>query len=118
MRKIILEKRPTNSKQVIETAVYYDQGGVCYATYKQKPRGYYLSATPIEEEDRGNGITVRKCGLFSGICTLLEPTARFNARRLEQAAAQAKALPMYEKLIAEVAAKNNLTLPAPVAAAA
>jgi hypothetical protein len=98
--------------------VYYDQGGVCYATYKQKARGYYLSATPIEEEDRGNGITVRKLGLFSGICTLLEPTARFNARKLEEAAAKAKVLPLYEKLIGEVAAKNNLTRPAPVAAAA
>ncbi len=45
-------------------------------------------------------------------------TARFNARKLEEAAAKAKVLPLYEKLIGEVAAKNNLTLPAPVAAAA
>ena len=65
----------------LEVRVSYDKGGMCYATYRQKPRGYYFSIGPIELEHR-DGVTTQRFGMFSATGFLLEQTARLNGKRL------------------------------------
>lgn len=87
----------------LEVRVSYDKGGMCYATYRQKPRGYYFSIGPIELERR-DGVTTQRFGMFSATGFLLEQTARLNAKRLESWRAQ-----IAGKLPALVAAYESTT---------
>lgn len=74
---------PTADLTHFKLSVYYDKGGLCYATYKTKPRGYYLSVGPIAVEDRGDGVVCTKFTMFSGTCVVLEETKRLNRKQLE-----------------------------------
>ena len=62
----------------LEVKVVYDKGGFSYATYKEIPRGYYLSVQPIEVNGCMVGFTA-----FSGIRLRLETTKRLSQKKLD-----------------------------------
>lgn len=59
-------------------SVYYDMGGVSWATGDRKPRGYYLSVTPVSWSP-----TVRSVRGFSGTYMLLRHAGRFSSKTLQ-----------------------------------
>ena len=67
----------------IRVQVYYDLGGMNYATYKTEARGYYLSLTPVTLTREDRGVTMERFAAFSGSKFLLEETKRTNAKRLD-----------------------------------
>jgi hypothetical protein len=40
----------------LKVAVYHSKGGLNYATYKEEPKGYWLSVTPVKREVQGDYI--------------------------------------------------------------
>lgn len=55
----------------VQLQVYYTTGGQNYFSGGTIRRGYYLSATPVEIEERGNGIDMVGCVLGTGVKALL-----------------------------------------------
>lgn len=73
--------------QHLLTQVWYEKGGLSYATYKHEPRGYYL-AVRIEERKREEGATITRFTMFQGgVKRHVLAAARFNARTLDGLAA-------------------------------
>lgn len=73
---------PTNvPNKFLECRINYDAGGLCYATYAQKTRGYYVSVTPVTIEVTPTH-TTRQMTMFSGVGAFLEPASRFNAKKM------------------------------------
>lgn len=73
---------PTNVQdKFLECRINYDAGGMNYATYAQKVRGYYVSVTPVTVEVTPTH-TSRAFTMFSGVSAFLEPAARFNAKQM------------------------------------
>lgn len=87
-RERIISKEPTGRKEneFILVTVSYDNGGINYYTYQNNPRGYWLHVT-VRTEKSENGFTTIAFSLFqNGLKHLLEPSARFNAKRMAQIA--------------------------------
>jgi len=88
-RKRVLSSEPIGKpdaegfQQSLTTYVDYDEGGLNYFTYKEKPRGYFLGAS-VETTKQDGIFNVRKFGLFDGtsLVSLIEPAKRFSAARL------------------------------------
>jgi len=95
---LLLCKGGDEKKPYITISVFYSKGGVCFGTYKQKPRGYYLSVGPIKIEDIGDGMQVRSFMAFSGYNHLLEETGRLSRKRLEE---------LYKQTLAEWETKEG-----------
>lgn len=81
-----------NPIKFIEVRVYYNKGGINYASGNTEPRGYWLSVSPVTIEHR-NGMEIRGFRFFSGIKSFIEPAARFSAKKLEQIAATVRDAP-------------------------
>jgi len=73
--------RDEETRQYLKMSVSYNKGGMSFATYKNKPRGFYLNFTSIKIEGsfevsepmaKGNGYL------------LLEEVGRYNERRLRE----------------------------------
>ena len=93
----------------LRVEVYYALGGYNLFTYKQEPRGYYLSVSPVGRSERGN-IVMESYRAFSGVKKLILPVNRQSAKRMQEAlrlAEEAKA-----ELIAHVLRSNGLELAA------
>ena len=94
----------------VSVKVSYDKGGMCFGTYKQKPRGYYLSVGRVFITDSSRGFA-----MFSAPTILLEQTKRRSDKRLDDLFATvandvaAKAGKVQE-LIQQVLAKDGCTL--------
>lgn len=50
--------------------VYYSKGGINCFTYRNEPRGYYLSVSPVKLEQR-DGYSTETIVAFSGIKNIL-----------------------------------------------
>lgn len=100
----------------LEVTTSYSMGGINYATYKDEPRGFYVSATPVKwERNESTGIDTVCFGAFSGLKGLLEAVPRFNAKKLDaHAAATSAALESKTgtawEVIEAVLAKHGLKL--------
>lgn len=70
----------TNGNNVIDVELYYSLGGMNYFTYKQEPRGFYVSITP---EHRSKGM-VSYVG-FSGVKKLIKEVKRYSAKSFKEA---------------------------------
>lgn len=76
------EYLPARGKdQYIKVELYYSLGGMNYFTYKTEPRGYYVSACPVERRvltDSTGRVYGTSEGFtaFSGTKMLLEPCQR------------------------------------------
>lgn len=73
----------------LRITVYYSLGGVNYATYKQESRGYYLSVTPVNIEDKGYCVCESQT-MFTGIKKLIKPVSRQSKKAADEALELAK----------------------------
>lgn len=77
--------------QYIKVELYYSLGGINYFTYKNEPRGYYLSVGPVERCALEGGGFMEGFTAFSGTKILVEPCAR------KSKGAEARALAKYDE---------------------
>lgn len=63
----------------LKVEVYYSLGGFNYFTYKNDPRGYFLSVTPVDRADRG-GYVSESVAIGEGVKMLLKEVARKSAK--------------------------------------
>jgi len=103
-KKRLLETIPLenskNGNNCIEAEVYYSKGGADYFSGGTRPRGYYVSVTPVCR----NGTSVRFTA-FSGIARFLLPTSRYTDKQFETAVELGKgAAP---ELVKQVLAKEQ-----------
>ena len=92
---------------VLDIDISYCEGGIDYGTYRQKPRGYYLSVSPIEEGYSASGMKFTAFSLFSGLTQLIEPANRFSQKKLDTLVAPQDVI---DTLVAKVLDKNGLEL--------
>lgn len=78
MKKYIKVKNPNEKVNFIKTDVYYLKDGW------SRPRGYYLSVTPVYREDRGN-IVIESFTAYTGYKMLLLEVARASNKQYEKA---------------------------------
>lgn len=69
----------------IDVKVYYDKGGLNYWTYKNEPRGYWLTIQPVEHGKYGTGFCITGQAR-DGIRIFLKEVARFSAKTLNELA--------------------------------
>lgn len=91
----------------LKVELYYSLGGMNYFTYKTEKRGYYLSVTPVEINNR-DGWTSECYTMFSGIKQLVKEVGRKSAKAAEEATRLA--IPWEDKLIEYVCNKENIVL--------
>lgn len=97
----------------IEVQLTYNAGGLNYFTYKNEPRGYYLSVSPYKQSQEGHFQTKVYSG-FSGIKSFVEEASRFGKKKLDNMMIdQAKK----QELINHVLEKNNIAVESLVKAA-
>lgn len=65
----------------LKVAVYHSKGGVNFATYKDDPKGYWLSVTPVMREEKGDFVWETMKG-FSGYRCFICSGDRFNRKTL------------------------------------
>jgi len=108
MKELIAVKENSKGITHIEVSTKYDLGGMSFATYTNRPRGYYLNVTPIERRVFDNGIVMTGMVAFSGYYTVLKEVTR----KSKKAEAEADALAQNKKteMINLVLAKNGLEL--------
>lgn len=75
----------------IKVEVYYNKGGMNYFTYRNEPRGYYLSVSPVERQEVGNCVT-ESFRAFSGVKRLVLEVKRKSDKAMETAVELAKQL--------------------------
>jgi hypothetical protein len=92
----ILENERDNNN-CIEVTFGYDLGGFSYATYKERPRGYYLRVLPMERKQR-DGLITESYTAFTGVSELIHPCTRKSAKA--QAIATEK-VTAYEKMMVD-----------------
>ena len=90
----------------LRVRLYYDLGGINYFTYKNEPRGYYLSVTPEEVSDRGNGFICVSTTMFSGIKALVKNVQRQSKKSAEEAIKLAE--PKIQQLVDYVCNKEGI----------
>lgn len=78
-----------NGKHIthIKVETHYDLGGINFATYKTKPRGYYISVLPVERSTTSYGVTMESYTAFSGYCDVLKTVTR-KSKKAETEAEQ------------------------------
>lgn len=84
---------------MIRVKVRFQDGGLCYATYKQAPKGYALSVEKFDREVGKYGASEAFILFGSSVGVFLENATRFNGKRLAELAASAKQRPDYAELI-------------------
>jgi hypothetical protein len=80
----ILEERELVGYKGVNTLkikLYYSKGGLNYSSYKEEPRGIYLSVTPVKIEERSGYVTETYIA-FSGVKDIILPQNRFSAKAL------------------------------------
>ena len=95
-----------NKSTHLEINTYYSLGGVSYATYKNEPRGYYISVTPIELNNSRGYTTVTTA--FSGVKRCMIECSRQSKKKAEEACNIKQE--EYQDMIDYVLEKNGLTL--------
>lgn len=114
---VFLRERADGYTQRLVTDLYYNEGGQNFITYKNEPRGYYVSVS-VETTKSERGFNSRIFGMFDGLSikALVEPAKRFGAARLAKVEAPAetvqrltdRVMAQYEQNVAEEAQKAAL----------
>ena len=114
--KKYLKVKPNDGRTThLKVEVYYSLGGMNPWTYKQEPRGYYLSVCPVERDVRPDGFTMESFTAFAGTKLLLKEVTRKSAKAEQEslriAAGQEREMINYErKLIDYILTKHGLEL--------
>lgn len=99
MEKIKEEYIKTNREnQYLKCKLYYSLGGMNYFTYKNEPRGYYVSVSPVERTT-DYGFAMESYVAFSGYKKCVVTCARKGKK------AEAQALDAYENAKKEMMAR-------------
>ena len=110
-RKLVrVYRNQSDPNKVVEIELYYDLGGMSYATSSVNPRGYYLSAVPRIYGDF-HGTRVKMTSAFSGVHSLIKPSRRFYKNTFAQlvsASEQGMLEAPINKLLQFVFQRNNL----------
>ena len=103
MKKYLPLKDNGQRENYLKVELYYSKGGMNYFTYRNEPRGYYISATPVERNGIMEGFTA-----FTGIRKLVREVSRKSekAEREAEATFETEA----KELIEYVLNKQNLEL--------
>jgi len=98
----------TEENKKVKITLTYDKGGINMFTQKEKKRGYYLAAQPIEIKQYENGINIESFIAFSGVRKCILEVKRKSDKGYNEA------LKMYENNINElleyVATKNDIII--------
>jgi hypothetical protein len=78
--------QPISENKFYKIETYYQKGGFNHYSNTNEKRGYYLSVTPVERENKG-GYFIESFYLFSGIKYLLFEVSR-QSKAAEQKAEQ------------------------------
>lgn len=106
----------TVSEKIIATAapgkfvvirVYYSLGGYNYFTHREESRGYYISVSPEEREQRG-GVVMRSYTAFTGRKLCVHCVKRKSAKAEKEALE--KAAQVEKQLIDFVCEANGLAI--------
>ena len=57
---------PAEGGQGLKVSTFYSKGGTNFYTYKQEPRGYYLSVTRVVRKISESGLVSESCMMFTG----------------------------------------------------
>lgn len=98
----------TEEINTIEVEVSYRMGGHNPFTHREQPRGYYLSASPVNIQQH-DGYQTRSFMAFSGRAMVLEEANRFSQSKLDKVAASVTHGEI-NKLLDKIVAKHCLTL--------
>lgn len=80
-REVVLKLIPTGKEhEYIEVSVYYKKGGVNMFTYREEPRGFWLSVSKVQKEENWT-----KRFLFEGRKSFLLEVKRFSQKALDKA---------------------------------
>ncbi len=108
MKKYIALTTPTKNATHLLIELRYNLGGLNYFTYKQEPRGYYLSVSPVALEQR-DGYTLESFTAFTGTKYLVKEVSRKSTKAEREA--EQKAVELEKALINFVCTQNNLAIP-------
>ena len=108
MKKYIELQEKTRNATHLLIELRYNLGGFNYFTYKEEPRGYYLSVSPVALEQR-EGYTLESFTAFTGTKYLVKEVARKSAKAEKEAEQRAQELE--KALINYVCNQNNLAIP-------
>lgn len=97
----------TPEANLLEVKTYYSLGGASFATYKNIPRGYYLSVTPVRQYEF-DGVQMISFTAFTGVKQLILPCNRRSAKQETQAIALARE--KQAEMIQHVLRENGLQL--------
>ena len=95
----------------VEVTISYSKGGINYATYKPRSRGYYMHVQPIKV-----GPNYVEFVAFTGIQQCIEEASRFSAKKLDQLVETFGGGSVQEQLVDYVCKKQGITLAEEVAA--
>lgn len=104
-----LEVLPSDKRVThVKVELRYNKGGFNVFTCKEEPRGYYLSATPVERAERENGVVLEGFMAFSGIKTCIHHVTRKSDKQMKIAESLVSA---YEdEMVRHICENNGLTL--------
>lgn len=111
MKKYIPLKESENNRVKathLKVETYYNKGGYNYFTYKEEPRGFYLSVSPVERSASASGFMMESYTGFSGVKECVKTVARKSEKAEQEAEVLAQA--KEQDLINYVCAKNNLEI--------
>jgi len=110
-RTVCKKYLPTNTGTELKIEVYYSLGGFNFGTYREDPRGYWLSVSPVSRSEQ-NGIKCESFMLFAGLKKFLKETK--SDRRGGKAEREAiKLAKQYEaELVKQVCIKEKVELAA------
>jgi hypothetical protein len=111
----------TEPDKFIEISVAYCEGGANYFSGQNNARAYYMHATPVTIEDRGNGVEIKTFMMFHGLKSRLEEVKRYSEKKILALVNQARQdcetrAPNVMTMVNRVAAEEKLTLQEAVAA--
>lgn len=101
VEEIEVARKSPHECTIVRAKVRFQEGGLCYSTYKQAPKGYALSVEKFDREEKpGSGWVSERFILFgSSVGVFLEPATRFSAKRLKELVASVKSRPDYAEMI-------------------
>ena len=70
----------------LKAEIYYSLGGTNVFTYKNEPRGYYMSISPVTRENKGY-CTMESYTAFSGLKQCVLTVTRKSQKKMDEAIA-------------------------------
>ena len=111
IRTVCKKYLPTTTATELKVEVYYSPGGFNLGTYRNEPRGYWLSVMPVNRYEQ-NGVRYESVVLGTGLKKFLKETkSDRRGGKAEHAAVELSG--QYEtELVKQVCIKEKLELAA------